>query len=305
MPVKKKPTVTVGISAYQSEKNIEKLITTLLLQKESEIEIEKIIVYCDGCKDNTGKIVKKIQVKSPNRIQLLDVKKNKGYAYSVQKIIEKNKSQFLVLLNDDILIRSTTFVENLAKTMIKNTKIGYACGNIVPLQPTNFIGRCVYVSFLTYQPLRLQYKKGISPFTVDGKVMILRKEFADSLNLSSTKETGNVDIFIYFATLSSGWKYAFVTNAKVYYRLPETISDFRNQEMRTRKSKVILEKYFGDIVREEWSIPKDLYLLSSISSFIKYPIESLFFKFVVSNFYLFRNDHFFKTWQLAESTKNL
>ncbi len=296
----KKLTVTIGIPAYQSEKNIGQLLHSLLKQKESSIKIERIIIYIDACTDKTAEEVKNIK---NSKIKLFIGAINQGYAFSLQFLINKNKSDIFVELNDDILINSSHTIENLLKPLIKDSEIGLVGGNIIALQPRTFIGKCIYTSYLAFQPIRLNYRNGVSRFTVDGKILAIRKNLANKLSLNKN-DTGNTDIFIYFACLKKGYKYAFAKEAQVLYRLPETFADFRNQEQRTRRSFEVLRRQFGEIVEKEWIVPKRLYLLSVFKVFFKYPFHSLIFK-IMNHFYLLPKNKSFKTWKLATTTKEL
>lgn len=296
--------VTIGISAYQSESNIARLLTSLLAQ-DTPKNIEKIIVYCDGCTDSTAKEVKRISSKSKGIITLIDDPENHGYAYSIQKIIELNTSEFLLLLNDDIIIRSKKMVTELLKTLEGNEKPDFICGDIRALPATNFVGRCVMTSFRAFKKIRNQYKNGKSIYTVDGKIMGLTKSFAESVNLIESRITGNVDAYLYFKAITQNFTYAFCRKAAVYHRLPETINDYRNQKKRSEKTRIMLEDNFGEIVKKEFELPASLYYISLFQTFLHHPIESLFFKLIINSSHIIDEKTSFKKWHLAASTKNL
>ena len=54
----KKLTVTIGIPAYNEEKNIGRLLRALLRQKTNGLSIKKIIVISDASTDKTSQIVR-------------------------------------------------------------------------------------------------------------------------------------------------------------------------------------------------------------------------------------------------------
>lgn len=296
----KRTTVTIGIPAFQSEKNIGQLLKSLLKQKENHIKIEKILIYTDACTDETADRVKSI--KNP-KVKLFIGLINQGYAKSLQFLIDRNKSDVFVGLNDDIRINSSFTIENLVKPLIHDPRIGLVGGNITALQPKTFIGKCIYTSYLVFQSLRLNYRGGVSRFTVDGKILAIRKGLANKLSLDKN-DTGNTDIFIYFACFKKGFKYAFAKEAQVFYRLPETFADFRNQEQRTRRSFEVLRQQFGGIVEKEWAVPKRLYVFDLLKVFLKYPLKAVIFK-IGNSFYLLPKKKSFRTWKLAKTTKEL
>lgn len=297
----KKLTVTIGIPAYQSAHNIKNLLRALLKQKENLIVIEKILIYADGCTDKTVEEAKSIK---NSRIKVFWEKVNKGYAYSLQYLINRSTSDVFVGLNDDIKIKSHSVIETLVRPIIEDKKIGLVAGSVVSLLPKTFIGRCIYASFLTFLPIRLQWRNGESQLTCDGKILALKKSFYKSLKLLSVP-TATVDIYLYFENLRQGRKYAFAKDASVYYRLPETIGDYRNQQERTLRGIDVMRRHFGKIVDAEHQVPLKLYWLTGFKVFLKYPLESLFFKVVINSFYFLPREKEFKKWRLAKSTKNL
>ena len=65
-----KPELTVGICAYNEEKNIEALLTQVLNQKIRNAELKEILVVSSGSTDGTVEIVRKIAARD-TRVRLL------------------------------------------------------------------------------------------------------------------------------------------------------------------------------------------------------------------------------------------
>ena len=296
----KKTTVTIGIPAYQAEQNIKNLLISLVNQKTKLITIESILVYADGCTDNTVKNAKSV---NSNKIQVIAAKKNKGFAFALQSLIKKNQSRIFVILNDDIRIDSFGVIEELVKPLIRDRKAGLVGGNIRALPPQSFIGRCIYASYLTYLPLRYGFRNGETDLTCDGKILALRKEFAGSLNLTKLP-IGNVDIYLYYEALKKGWLYKFAKKAVVVFRLPETVADFRNQEIRAEASRRLVKELFGSLYIDNNKLSFFEYLKSALNVFAKYPIETLFYKFYLKR-QLKVNKRSYSKWKLALTTKKL
>ena len=292
-------TVTIGIPAYQSEENIKKLLLSLLAQKQNQIRIKKIIIYVDGSSDNTAKVARSIKSK---RIQVINSRKNKGFAFALQSIISKNDSDIFVGLNDDIRLDSDSVIEEITKPF-SNKKVGLVGGNIVALPPRTFIGRCIYASYLAFAPLRYSINNGKSDLSCDGKILALSKKFAQSLNLKKT-DAGNVDIFLYYENLKQGYKYSFAKKAEVKFRLPETIKDFKSQEARSEMSRKLVQTRFKDLFVTNHNFSKVKYIKSVVSVFIKYPLETLIFKLLINSF-LPSNKKGYHKWKLALTTKKL
>lgn len=295
----KKVSVTIGIPAYQSENNIVNLLRSLLAQAQKNITIEKIIVYADGCTDQTVSNAKSVKSK---KIQIINSKKNLGFAHALQYLIKKSKSQVFVGLNDDIRIDSDQVINELVKKF-SNKKIGLVGGNIKALQPKTFIGRCIYTSYLVFESLRYSIKNGNSDLTCDGKIFALSQDFAKTLDLAKTK-VGNVDIYLYYENLRQQRQYAFSKKAEVKFRLPETIEDFKSQEIRSQISRKAIQARFGSLFSENHKFNIVTYLSSVARVFIKYPIETIIFKILINSRLTINKKNHYK-WKLALSTKKL
>ncbi len=296
----KKTTVTIGIPAYQSELNIKNLLSSLLKQEQKNVSIEKIFVYADGCTDETVSLAGSLKSK---KIVVISSKKNHGFAYSLQYLINKNKSDIFILLNDDIKIESPKVINELALPIIKNNKVGLVGGNIKALYPKTFIGKCIYSSYLAFLDLRYSIKKGETDLTCDGKILAFSEDFAKTLRL--TKFTvGNVDIYLYYENLKQKRLYKFAEKSEVFFRLPETIADFKNQEARSAVSRRLVKERFGSLFIENHKISLLNYTRSALKVFFKHPVETLYFKFYI-NTRLNLQKRSYSKWKLALTTKKL
>lgn len=296
-----KQAVTVGIPAYQAEANIKQLLKSLVEQREVSYNLERIVVYCDGCTDAT---VTRAKMVKDARIEVIDGAINRGFSYGVSHILKENKSDIVVILNDDIQIPSHTMLEQLLKAFSTKKDVGLVGGRIIPFAAKTFIARAIYASTLAYDLTALEHRDGNSRLTFDGKVMALRRDFATKLPPLSGN-AGNVDIFIYMACRQLGYAYQFAKDAVVEYRLPETIQDFRNQELRNRRSRVLMRIQFPDLIKKEIDMPKLIYLKNIIKVILHYPLESLFFKLVINSIFRMPKEINFVHWDLATSTKRL
>lgn len=301
-PNRRKPTVTIGVPAYQAERNIVPLLKSLTAQQTSCVKIEHIFVYSDGSTDQTVKLARSV---SNPRIKVFSSRKNRGYAHVLQFLMKKSESDVFVTFNDDIIIPDRKTVSYLVKPFLEHPRVTLTGGNTIALRPRSFIGRCVYASYLAFNPIRYTVRNGHTMYTCDGKILALRRDFYKNVRFDG-KPTGTVDFFLFFENLRMGGTYRFAKKAIVHFRLPETIRDFRNLQSRSRMvNKLMLEQY-GNLCRREAKIPLDLYLHSTARVFLRYPLPSLFFKLVLNNgMFYHRPTQDFKTWELTSSTKNL
>lgn len=299
--MKKLPTVTVGVPAFQAERNIRNLLTSISQQQTDVCKIEEILVYSDGSTDRTTEMAR--TVKDP-RLTVFESKKNRGYAATLGFLIKKSKSDVFVTFNDDILIPDPTTVEKLIMPFLRDRSVTFASGNIEALHPKTFIGKCVYTSYLSFIPIRQGIRGGQNMYSCDGKILALRRDFSRSVSLNHAS-TSTVDIFLYFENLRFGGVYRFVRDAVVRFRIPETMRDWRNLQTRTVNAHQLMEKEYGALYKRESNIPFGLYLRSVFPVIYRYPLESLLFKLLINAAIVPSHNPSFKRWELTTSTKTL
>jgi len=69
--------VSIGVMAYNEERNIDNLLNTLLNQRTNKINIKEIIVISSGSTDKTNEIVQRFSKKN-KKIKLIVEKKEKA-----------------------------------------------------------------------------------------------------------------------------------------------------------------------------------------------------------------------------------
>lgn len=307
MNKKKKITVTVGIPAYYTEKNIGNLLISLLEQEQIDFNLDRIIVYNDCSGDNTLKQAKKVK---NNKIDLIDGKVRKGFAYGVKTLIAKNKSDVLLLLNDDIKILDANFLNKLIQPFINEKKIGLVCGNPQPLKPISFIDKALASRLKASELLSYKINNGSNVFSCDGKILALSATFINKLKLpKNNNDLGNVDAYLYFACITTGFLYRFIRDANVYYRNPTTWKDYSKWISRNNSQKYILLRNFNKkMVNKEYTKPKILLLQTLFNQLLINPVGSIFvilteaYNVAKARFYMKNSSG---TWKIIKTTKNL
>ena len=219
--------VIVAIPAYNAEENIRYLVDSLLIQKETNFLIKKIIVYSDA---STDKTIKSLQNIKNRKLLLIDSTKRRGFAGAVKFILRNYiLSDAVLLLNDDIIITDNSFVEKIVNKYSKAQNAGLVCANPMPLKSNRFIENAVSSGYFAYKRMSMYLSNGINIFTCDGKLMLLSREFINTINLPKNESLmGNVDAYFYFVCKKNKFNYIFVPNALYYFRSPSTIADFVN-----------------------------------------------------------------------------
>src|SRR3972149_3439529 len=147
----KKVTLTIGIPAYNEEKNIAQLIHSIILQRQGNYKLEKLYVVCDGCKDNTAQIVSNLSQKYPFIKLYGEKRKRIGKAGALNRIYELNKSDFLLTFDADLILENNDAIELMIKEITKGDKINVVGPRYIPVSPNTLMGKFAYVSYLSFE----------------------------------------------------------------------------------------------------------------------------------------------------------
>ncbi len=114
-----KPTVSIGIPAFNEGNNIGFLIQELLDQTTQDYELKSIVVASDASTDNTDSVVQSF---NNEKVKLIPNAVRQGQAAKQNQIIEACETDILVLLNGDILLEGKDFIGNLVRPIIPAIK---------------------------------------------------------------------------------------------------------------------------------------------------------------------------------------
>lgn len=302
--MKRKLEVSIGIPAYFAENNIHHILGALVKQKEINQSIKEILVYSDGSTDKTVKSARKIKDK---RINVIDSKKRGGMAVGFLHMLSIYKGDAFLLLNDDIKITDSSFLDKLVEPLLVIDNVGIVGGNPQPLKPNNFVERSGVSAFRAYEEMRYSVRNGNSKYTCDGKVLLLTRGFINTITFpKNLKKIGTVDSFLYFTCIANGFLYRHVRNAILWYKFPDNLHDYISWISRNNSNSYILKSKFGGLVKEEYHIPVFLRVKALLSQFINNPPGCMFI-FCVGIYCKQRAKKkygsFLPAWELVSSTK--
>lgn len=210
--------ISIGIPAYNEEKNIGKLLTAIQNQKTLEVEIDQIVVVSSGSTDRTDEIVEKF-AKKDSRICLVKQDCRKGKASAVNEFLRVARNEILVLESADTIPEDET-IEKLCRVFM-DEQVGMAGAHPVPRNADNsFAG---YASRLLW--MLHHYIASNSPKC--GELIAFRRVF-DSIPMDTAVD----EAWIEYEISKRGYRIVYVSEAVVYNRGPETVKDYIKQRRR-------------------------------------------------------------------------
>jgi len=208
---------SLGIFAYNEEKNIGNLLEATINQQLKNVEIEEIFIIADGCTDKTVFIAQEY-AKKDKRIKVLTSRARKGKAGAINLFLEKSKNEILVMESGDTIPEKNT-VEKLLLPFL-DSKVGMTGVRIIPLNnPKTFMGFTANFLWDLHHQISLKNPKM-------GEMVAFRK-ILNNISLTAVDEA-----YIEGIIKKRGYKIVYVPKAIVYNKGAENIKDFICQRRR-------------------------------------------------------------------------
>lgn len=291
--------VSVGVAAYNEEKNIQRLIKSVISQDRSGYHLDKMLIISDGSTDKT--VIRAKSIKSP-QITILDFKERRGKSCRLNEMFRTLKSDVLVILDADIIIRNHKIIQSLVMPF-KDKKMGLVGGNIKPLNGRNIVENAINCGARIYERLN---EKGYHSFGYDGRILAVSKRFARSVKIPQ-KKAGS-DEFLYLSAHKLGFKTKYQKNAVIFYKSPSNFKDYLKQHSRFTVTHNYFKKTFTKYSPEEYKLPISIYLREVLKESQRHPV-SMGLMFLISllgkSLTKVSQPKINSLWQIAESTKVL
>jgi len=270
----KKTTLTVGIAAYNEERNIGHLLNSILKQRQEIFNLEQIIVACDGCTDNTVIIVQKY-AKKYSFIKLLNETERIGKSLALNKIYTLASSDFLLTFDADVLLERNIEIELMIKEILSRSQVDLVGGKFIPVKQKTIMGNFGVISYLSFEDAFLRLHNGNNIFALVGLASLIRKGLYKKFLYP--KGTISDQNYLYvMATKDNRHGFTLARKTHIYLRTVSTFNDWRILGARS----VIADKeniayFFGNEILEKYSMPKKIYFISLVKWFFKSPFYSL------------------------------
>jgi len=272
-----KPTVTIGIPAYNEEANIGSLLEALLVQRRKDFLLEKILVYSDASTDKTENIVNKFTNKG---VVLKVGKERRGVAYAQNEIIADCDSDILVILNADVLPRTDDFIARIIQPITSDKTVGLVSSKIVPAEPTNFFESTINFSHELKLSMERDLIKANKIHLCRGSGRAFSRKFYEKLKFPTIFAE---DAYSYLACIKAGFSFSYQDKAILVYRSPQTFSDHLGQSTRFYKSKDELKRYFSSaFIGREYNIPRKILIKTAIGGFLKDPLRTVSYSIILA-----------------------
>jgi len=222
---------SVGITAYNEEANIGRLLEAMIEQRLYQVQIAEIIVVASGCTDRTVEIVQGYAASDP-RIQLHIQEKREGKTSAINVFLAHTQEQICVLESGDTLPHEDA-IENLVR-MFLNPAVGMTGAQKMAVNTPDHV-----VGLLSYLRLKMEHQLCLEIPRL-GELIAFRKVL-DRLPPDVAMDEAFVEAFV----VQRGLQVRYAPDAVVYSMGPQTVSDFVRQRRRNYAGHLYLIDKYG------------------------------------------------------------
>lgn len=222
---------SVGVTAYNEEANIARLLDALLDQHLRHVAIGEIIVVASGCTDNTVPIVEGYVARNP-RIRLFVQPKREGKTAAINVFLANAKEDICVLESGDTLPHEDA-VEHLVR-MFADPTVGMTGAHKIPVNTPDHLA-----GLFTHLRLRLEHQLCLEIPRL-GEMIAFRKVF-DRI----PPDVAMDEAFVEALVVKRGLQVRYAPDAVVYNTGPDSIKDFVRQRRRNHAGHLYLKSKYG------------------------------------------------------------
>lgn len=294
-----RPSIDIGIPAFNEEKNIARLIRSVLAQDSDTFKLTQVIVVSDGSTDSTTSSAKSLNDSS---LTVIDHTDNAGKPARINEIIKLSRSDIVVLLDADVVVDSPTTIQTLIRPILQSSAT-LVSGQPKKINSDSFTDRVMDVSLYLQNEVKNRSRDGQSVYACHGRIIALdRRAF---VNLTVPTSALGDDAYLYFYNRANGGRFVYAKDATVAFKMPQSLHDFVKQRNRFKSTPQEESAAFGPEALAEYKIPLRLslsVLLSAIAKYHLYTFAYLYYRFVAKVASVFDGP---AVWTPSGTTKKL
>lgn len=229
--------ISIGVCAYNEEKNIGLLLKNLLTQQDLPLNCE-IIVACSGCTDSTPDVVRKFQEQDA-RVKLITEEERRGKAQALNYVFKHaSASEALVLTNADAFPDAGSIMK-LVK-MLEKSDSGAVAGQPVPINELGSLpDRVVRLIWDLHHKVSAHQSVKLS-----GELCAFRPFLVKEIPTNLATDEPYIEMLI----RRQGYDIAYCPEALVYIRGPRSIREIIKHRKRIWTGHLQIQKTEGFVV---------------------------------------------------------
>lgn len=231
IPSEKIP-VTLGICAYNEEKNIERTIRSIFRQKCEVCDVDEVLVVSSGSTDSTDDIVRRLEKEFP-QVRLIPQERREGKNSAINLLFDNKKTEVMVFLNADNVFENSESLDRLIEPLLDDD-VGMVGGHPMPTNnPATFSGYTVQLLWRMHHYVAMQEPK-------TGELIAFR----DVGTRLPTDMQSDEDI-LRMELEKKGYRTVYAPEATILNRGPESMRDYIKQRTRVNIGENYMKRMFS------------------------------------------------------------
>lgn len=191
--MKKVPSLTIAIPAYNEAGSIEKVLTDAITTAKRFATDYEVLVVDDGSTDGTGALIPHIPP-----ITLIPHAKNQGFSGAIKDCYKHATKDLIFLLPADGQIKASDCKLFLEKIDDSDVVVGYRKNNPEPLlrRINSFVFHSLYRTLF-----------GVKLKEISTSIL-WRKKVLDSINITAIPRSALIEPEVVYKAWAAGWRFA-------------------------------------------------------------------------------------------------
>lgn len=292
-----KPTLSIGIAAYNEAENIGGLLDALLRQKIESATLIEILVVSDASIDNTDAIVESFVGKT---VKLVRFEKRGGVNAAQNVIMSSVRGDVLISMDADILPEKDFFVEKLIEPILADASVGLTSAVLTPANPVTFVEKVLCRNHEWKSTIFSSINGGNNLYTCYGPARAFSRSFYAGFQYP--EDVPN-DAMSYMSCIARKFRFISVVYPRAIFRCPSNILDHIKQGTRFLSGRTAITSIFGDIADKEYRIPHALFFKEILKECLSHPILFLGYVTISVIVRIQGKESFSSRWDIATSSK--
>ena len=298
-----KPTLTVGIPAYNETANIRQLLLALLNQVLSSAVLAEIIIVTDGCTDDTVAQIKSID---DHRVKIIEQFERQGLVVGQNEIVRLASGDILVLLDGDVLPKGALFLETIIQPILADPEVGMVGADTTCATPKTFIERVIAESHAAKSVMYRTIRNGNNIYLCHGRARALSRRFYQSLVWPVQHPE---DSYSYLYCIQKHFKFVYLPTAQVIFRSPQNLTDHLRQSLRfVHGRSQLIDSFPSGFAQREYVIPFSKIIATSCAALFRHPILTSSYALITvwgRLTYLFNHTHYHSIYEPSVTSKKI
>ncbi len=229
--VDEKVQITIGICAYNEERNIERTIRSVFRQKCRICTVKDVLIVSSGSTDRTDELVSSLS-KEYSSAKLIPQAKREGKNSAINLLFDNKTTEIMVFLNADNVFENTESLDRLIEPLL-DPEVGMVGGHPIPTNRNDGpAGYTVQLMWKMHHYVAIQRPK-------TGELIAFR----DIGTRLPTDMQSDEDI-LRMALESKGYRTVYAPHATILNHGPDTMRDYIKQRTRVNIGENYLKRKF-------------------------------------------------------------